>query len=195
MNTEWIKTNSLFIKGIDNMTEFLTNAAYGMRLFFKLKQLNEEYDKKKNVFKHFKLGLAIIATNIRYKSFIQKSINSIQEALNFLFIINTRDIEMHKVFNTEEMPSYCMVVKHSQDNMILLTINFASKKSKVNQYTNATIVFDRNDTITKSDKCVTLEKVHEDKKTYHISLEELDKGKDAKIFLAIIKQVLFELVE
>lgn len=175
------------------MTEFLTDAAYGMQLFFKLKQLNEKYDKEKNVFKHFILGLAIIATIFRYKSFIYKRINSIQEALNFLFIINTKDIEKHKVFKTTELISYCMEVKYSQDNMILLTINFAYKKSEVNQYTNATIVIDRNDTVTKSDKCVTLEKIYKDKKTYHISLEELDKSEDAKIFLAIIKLVLFEL--
>ena len=177
------------------MTEFLTNAIYGMQLFFKLKQLNEEYDKEDNVFKHFKLGLAIIATNMRYKTFICKRINTIQEALNFLFLVNTKDIDKSKVFNTKEMPSYFMAVKYSQDNMIILTINFAFKKAKVNNFTNATVVFDRNDTITKSDKCVTLEKVYDEKKTYHISLEELDKDKDAKIFLAIIKQILYKLAE
>ena len=115
MNTEWTKTNSLFIKGIDNMTEFLTNSAYGMRLFFKLKQLNEEYDKKKNVFKHFKLfklGLAIIATNMRYKSFIRKDIHTLQEALNFLLMVNTKDINKYKVFRTKRMPSYFVGVHY-----------------------------------------------------------------------------------
>ena len=58
-----------------------------------------------------------------------------------------------------------------------------------------TIVFDRNDSITKNDKCVKLERFYDKKEILYISFEELEDTKDAKNFLAIIKQILFELAE
>ena len=65
MNTEWTKMDSLFIKGIDNMTEFLTNAVKGIQLLFKCKQLNESFDTETNIFKRFKLGILILSTGMK----------------------------------------------------------------------------------------------------------------------------------
>ena len=183
--------DSLFIKGIDDMTEFLTNAVKGMQLLFKCKQLNENFDTETNIFKRFKLGISILSTGLKYKSFIRKDIHTLQEALNFLLMVNTKDINKYKVF--QRMPSYFVGV-HYCDNRIIVNISYAFK-SLEEQFTNMTIVFDRNDSITKNDKCVKLERFYDKKEILYISFEELEETKDAKNFLAIIKQILFELAE
>lgn len=183
--------DSLFIKGIDDMTEFLTNAVKGMQLLFKCKQLNESFDTETNTFKRFKLGISILSVGMKYKSFIRKDIHTLQEALNFLLMVNTKDINKYKVF--QRMPSYFVGV-HYCDNRIIVNISYAFK-SLEEQFTNMTIVFDRNDSITKNDKCVKLERFYDKKEILYISFEELEETKDAKNFLAIIKQILFELAE
>ena len=185
--------DSLFIKGIDDMTEFLTNAVKGMQLLFKCKQLNESFDTETNIFKRFKLGISILSVGIEYKSFIRKDIQTLQEALNFLVVVNRKDINKYKVFRTKRMPSYFVGV-HYCDNRIIVNISYAFK-SLEEQFTNMTIVFDRNDSITKNDKCVKLERFYDKKEILYISFEELEETKDAKNFLAIIKQILFELAE
>lgn len=185
--------DSLFIKGIDDMTEFLTNAVKGMQLLFKCKQLNENFDTETNIFKRFKLAISILSTGMKYKSFIRKDIHTLQEALNFLLMVNTKDINKYKVFRTKRMPSYFVGV-HYCDNRIIVNISYAFK-SLEEQFTNMTIVFDRNDSITKNDKCVKLERFYDKKEILYISFEELEETKDAKNFLAIIKQILFELAE
>ena len=72
------------------MTEFLTNAVKGMQLLFKCKQLNESFDTETNIFKRFKLGISILYIGLKYKSFIRKDIHTLQEALNFLLMVNTK---------------------------------------------------------------------------------------------------------
>mgnify|MGYP003398325738 CR=1 FL=1 len=186
--------DSLFIKGIDDMTEFLTNAVKGMQLLFKCKQLNENFDTETNIFKRFKLGISILYIGLKYKAFIRKDIHTLQEALNFLLMVNTKDINKYKVFiRAKRMPSYFVGV-HYCDNRIIVNISYAFK-SLEEQFTNMTIVFDRNDSITKNDKCVKLERFYDKKEILYISFEELEETKDAKNFLAIIKQILFELAE
>ena len=186
--------DSLFIKGIDDMTEFLTNAVNVMHLLFKCKQLNESFDTETNIFKRFKLGISILSVGMKYKSFIRKDIHTLQEALNFLLMVNTKDINKYKVFlQAKRTPSYYVSV-HYCENRIILNISYGFK-SLEEQFTNMTIVFDRNDVITKNDKCVKLEKNYDTKEILHISFEELEGTKDERIFLAIIKQILFELAE
>ena len=175
------------------MTEFLTNAVKGMQLLFKCKQLNESFDTEINIFKRFKLGISILSTGMKYKSFIRKDIHTLQESLNFLLMVKTKDINKSKVFRTKRMPSYYVSV-HYCENRIILNISYGFK-SLEEQFTNMTIVFDRNDSITKNDKCVKLERFYDKKEILYISFEELEETKDAKNFLAIIKQILFELAE
>lgn len=176
------------------MTEFLTNAANGMQLLFKCKQLNEDFDSETNIFKRFKLGVSILYIGLKYKAFIRKDIHTLQEALNFLLMVNTKDINKYKVFlRTKRMPSYFVSV-HYCENRIILNISYGFK-SLEDQFTNITIVFDRNDAITKNDKCVKLERNYDKKENLFISFKELEGTKDEKNFLAIIKQILFELAE
>ncbi len=186
--------DSLFIKGIDDMTEFLTNAVKGMQLLFKCKQLNESFDTETNIFKRFKLGISILYIGLKYKAFIRKDIHTLQEALNFLLMVNTKDINKYKVFIRAKRISSYFVRVHYCENRIILNISYGFK-SLENKFTIITIVFDRNDAITKNDKCVKLERNYDKKENLYISFEELEGTKDERIFLAIIKQILFELAE
>lgn len=109
-------------------------------------------------------------------------------------MVNTKDINKYKVFiRAKRMPSYFVSV-HYCENRIILNISYCFK-SLEDQFTNITIVFDRNDAITKNDKCVKLERNYDKKENLFISFEELEGTKDEKNFLAIIKQILFELAE
>lgn len=174
------------------MKQVLNTASYGMQLFFKFKQLKINYNKETNKIKKIKIFLNIINTKIKYNFFIRNNLNSIKNIINFLFLINSNNLKITKVFSYNgNKINYTLILTYKKNNAFL----YIKYLDIHHHLTTLKLIFDSKKSTLDEVFIELKEKKDNNIKSYYIDFDMLE-SLDCSIFLLLIlRHTIFKLIK